>query len=138
MQDLATPKTRKDSGAKKMRQMLIDMFSMCKYLAEQFYEARKDVNGLLLNVSLSAQPLVPPPIFTFFPNPTSSDEEEEAQRDAPKDDEPLSARFQARPRRPRIAIRKTHTTPSKPHGKDAASEEEDVDDEDRGRRRHME
>ena len=129
----SSPKQEK-SGFKKLKQMIRDMFSMCKYSATQAYEGRKDINRLLIHNGLSAQPLVHPP--TFFVDTTSS--EEEIQKDIPHDDEPLSDRLrkmETRSRGLKIAIKKTLRTPTststpKPHGKAVDIEEEEEDDDD--------
>jgi hypothetical protein len=114
---------RRDKGGKKIRNMLRDLFGFCKYNATQTYELRKDINKLLLKVELPESYLVPPPTFPFFPDSTSSEEEqpESAPVDTPYDDEPLSVRLtrakaqdKARGKPPKIAIRKTLKTPSKP------------------------
>ena len=121
----SNPKEEKSSG-NKLRQMLRDMFSMCKYSATQAYEARKDMNRLLNHAGLSSQPLVPPATFPLFPD-SSSGKEEEHREATDDDDEPLSAKIR-RFRGPKIAIRKTLRTP-KPHGKSPAAEDDDDEEE---------
>jgi hypothetical protein len=114
--------SKKDKGGKKIRSMLRDVFAFCKYNATQTYELRKDVNKLLLKADLSESHLLPPSTFPFFPDSPPS--ETDADKNDSSDNEPLSAKLR-QARGPKFASRKTLCTPTKPDGKNAATDEDE-------------
>jgi hypothetical protein len=109
--------TKKDKGGKKIKSMLRDVFASCKYNATQTYELQKDVNKLLLKANISASHLDPPSTFPFSLTPHLVRPKMKSMNQVMMSLSVLSCT------RLRVLSRKSLRTPTKPHGKDAASDE---------------
>jgi hypothetical protein len=76
------------TGLHKLRGMVRDTWRFCNWTATQMYELRQDMNRLLKHQGLSFNAMLPPPpIFLDFPEYTTSEDEDEGEKDT---DSPLA------------------------------------------------
>jgi hypothetical protein len=70
------------AGLHKLRGMVRDTWRFCNWSATQIYEMRQDMNKLLKHQGLPFNAILPPPpIFTEFPEYTTSEGEDEGEKD---------------------------------------------------------
>jgi hypothetical protein len=71
------------AGLHKLRGMVRDTWRFCKWKTAQMYELRQDMNKLLKHQELSFNDMLPPPpIFPDFPEYTTSEDENEGEKDS--------------------------------------------------------